>query len=166
MQLFSRSSLVKANLEALAQNWRFERGVTLVLDYPAGFALEVLPMLEPPVVIVTPSLSPYYWQNLIDHGPSALLTEPAAIEAALTKAATGQPGSFPAVPADQRLTPREREVLGLLVKGMSDKEIARELGLEPKTVSHWVLNIRGKMGAENRAQAILIYWGLLPGLTV
>ena len=51
------------------------------------------------------------------------------------------------------LTPREREVLSLLVTGMTNKEIAEELTLSPGTVRLHVSNILSKLMASNRTEA-------------
>jgi DNA-binding NarL/FixJ family response regulator/signal transduction histidine kinase len=56
--------------------------------------------------------------------------------------------------ARERLTPREREVLALLARGLPDKEIAAELRLSVKTANFHVANIIGKLGAQNRADAV------------
>jgi DNA-binding NarL/FixJ family response regulator len=53
------------------------------------------------------------------------------------------------------LTPREREVLGLIASGMSNREIARTLFLSEKTVKFHASNVLQKLGARNRAQAIV-----------
>jgi two-component system, NarL family, response regulator LiaR len=53
------------------------------------------------------------------------------------------------------LTPREREVLGLIGQGMANKLIARELGLSEKTVKAHVSNILAKLGVSDRTQAAL-----------
>jgi DNA-binding NarL/FixJ family response regulator len=53
------------------------------------------------------------------------------------------------------LTPREREVLGLIGRGMANKVIARELGLSEKTVKAHVSNILAKLGVTDRTQAAL-----------
>jgi DNA-binding NarL/FixJ family response regulator len=54
-----------------------------------------------------------------------------------------------------RLTAREVEVLRLLARGLSNKEIARQLVISPKTAGSHVENIYAKTGASNRAQASL-----------
>jgi DNA-binding NarL/FixJ family response regulator len=54
------------------------------------------------------------------------------------------------------LTPREIGVLRLLVRGMSDKEIARELGIAAITVRLHLHNAFQKMGARNRVDAVRI----------
>ena len=52
------------------------------------------------------------------------------------------------------LTPREREVLSLLVQGRSNAEIAEELFISPKTASVHLANIKGKLGASNRVEIV------------
>jgi len=54
------------------------------------------------------------------------------------------------------LTLREKEVLACLMKGASNKEIARELGVQVVTVKLHVRGICRKLGAKNRTQAALI----------
>ena len=53
------------------------------------------------------------------------------------------------------LTAREVEVLALLARGHSNKEIARRLVLAPKTVSNHVEHIYAKLGVSSRATATL-----------
>jgi LuxR family maltose regulon positive regulatory protein len=52
------------------------------------------------------------------------------------------------------LTRREREVLELLGKWLSGKEIAQELVISPRTVKKHTSNIYGKFGVKNRMQAV------------
>jgi len=63
------------------------------------------------------------------------------------------------------LTPREVEVLGLLARGLSNKEIAQRLVISRKTAGTHVEHIYAKTGASNRAQASLFAakHGLLGG---
>lgn len=54
------------------------------------------------------------------------------------------------------LTPREIDVLRLLVRGMADKAIAHELGIAGITVRLHLRNAFRKMGARNRVDAVRI----------
>jgi two-component system, NarL family, nitrate/nitrite response regulator NarL len=58
--------------------------------------------------------------------------------------------------ATQSLSRREREVLQLLAGGLSNKEIARRLGVETVTVAVHLSSIYRKLGAANRTQAARI----------
>lgn len=51
------------------------------------------------------------------------------------------------------LTDREREVLDLLSAGASNSEIARRLGMQPKTARNHVSNVLTKLGVIDRHQA-------------
>jgi two-component system, NarL family, response regulator LiaR len=55
----------------------------------------------------------------------------------------------------ETLTERETDVLRLLTRGYSNKEIAQELGLSQKTIKIHVSNILGKLGVASRTQAAL-----------
>ena len=51
------------------------------------------------------------------------------------------------------LTPRELEVLGLLVEGRSNRQIAEQLFISGKTASVHVTNILAKLGVHSRLEA-------------
>jgi DNA-binding CsgD family transcriptional regulator/pimeloyl-ACP methyl ester carboxylesterase len=53
------------------------------------------------------------------------------------------------------LTPRERQVLELMARGLDNLQIAAHLGLSAKTVRNHVPPIFDKLGVESRAQAIV-----------
>ncbi len=56
----------------------------------------------------------------------------------------------------RRLTRREHDVLAVLTKGWSNKEIARELDLQEVTVKVHLKGVFRKLGAANRTQAVKI----------
>jgi DNA-binding NarL/FixJ family response regulator len=53
------------------------------------------------------------------------------------------------------ISPREREVLGLLLDGMPNKLIARRLGISEKTVKSHLTRVFRAIGVDDRVQAIL-----------
>jgi HD-GYP domain-containing protein (c-di-GMP phosphodiesterase class II)/DNA-binding CsgD family transcriptional regulator len=86
----------------------------------------------------------------------------AAVQAVLTVAGhTGQAGrrAFPA-----GLSDREAQVLTLLARGQSNRQIAGQLGITPKTAGHHVEHLYAKIGVSTRAAAALfaLEHGLLP----
>ncbi|HEV2006973.1 MAG TPA: AAA family ATPase [Candidatus Limnocylindrales bacterium] len=50
------------------------------------------------------------------------------------------------------LTTREREVVGLVAEGMSNREIAEALSVSPKTVERHLTNVLAKVGLRNRTE--------------
>jgi HD-GYP domain-containing protein (c-di-GMP phosphodiesterase class II) len=76
---------------------------------------------------------------------------PEAVHAVL--AAAGQPRRPVRRPAG--LSERECEVLALLARGMATKQVARKLGISPKTCDHHVQSLYAKIGLSTRAGATL-----------
>ena len=64
--------------------------------------------------------------------------------------------------APASLTPRELEVLRLVVGGLSDKQLAARLGISPTTASKHVANLLGKTMTRNRLALTL--WAIEQGL--
>jgi NarL family two-component system response regulator LiaR len=62
----------------------------------------------------------------------------------------------PASPATEPLTPREREVLRLVVEGFANKQIARRLVITEKTVKTHVSSILQKLGVADRTAAAVL----------
>jgi DNA-binding CsgD family transcriptional regulator len=56
------------------------------------------------------------------------------------------------------LTERENEVAGLLLKGLSNKQIARNLHISERTVEYHLTNIYTKLGVRSRTEAISVLW--------
>jgi DNA-binding NarL/FixJ family response regulator len=57
------------------------------------------------------------------------------------------------------LTPRERQVLKLLARGLLYKEIALQLSISPETVRRHCFNIYEKLNVNNRTEALNKYFG-------
>lgn len=89
--------------------------------------------------------------------------DPRAVDAVLT-AAGGTPPKRRTGPAG--LTPREVEVLVLIARGATTRQVARRLGITPKTAGTHVERIYGKTGASTRSTATLfaLQHGLLGSL--
>ncbi|MDX3710040.1 response regulator transcription factor [Streptomyces europaeiscabiei] len=60
----------------------------------------------------------------------------------------------PTAPASQALSAREREVLELVAKGTSNREIARELFISEATVKTHLTHLYGKLAVKDRAAAV------------
>jgi DNA-binding NarL/FixJ family response regulator len=105
----------------------------------------------------------------MDAGASAFVGKDAPSEdvVAAARHAAANPRAFTAqnlseavqrrmhAPAGPRLSPREREVLELLVDGLAISQIARRLYISESTAKTHVANIYEKLGAGNRAQAVM-----------
>ena len=64
-----------------------------------------------------------------------------------------------------QLSEREREVLGLIVAGLTNKEMGRALTVSPRTVETHRSNLFAKLGAESLAQLVRQYGALIDELT-
>jgi len=94
-------------------------------------------------------------QDLVEAIRTAHAGEPVLAReamAALVQAAT----PFPKLGDD--LSEREREVLALLVQGLSNKEIAERLFVSVATVKYHVRVLLSKLGASSRAEAVALAW--------
>lgn len=83
-------------------------------------------------------------------GPS----EPAPASAAASSAGQETYQTLPSFEA-LGLTPRQADVLGLLLQGKPNKEIARRLGLSVETVKDHVQAVLRALGVNSRTQAVL-----------
>ena len=125
-----------------------------------------------PVVLLTMHEGDEYLRGMAEAGADGYVLKQHTGQdlcAAIRAVARGEPGLAPAVAgrllrllrqgeprgrATDALSGREREVLGLLAAGLSSKEVARQLGLSPKTVENHRARMLEKLGAANTAAAI------------
>nr|WP_211659080.1 response regulator transcription factor [Phytoactinopolyspora halophila] len=104
----------------------------------------------------------------LDAGASAFVPKSAPSDdvVAAARHAAARPSSFIAAdlaeamhrklnPSGPQLTRREREVLGLLADGLGVSNIARKLYISESTTKTHVSKLYEKLGAANRAQAIM-----------
>ncbi|MFF4161732.1 response regulator [Streptomyces sp. NPDC001741] len=62
----------------------------------------------------------------------------------------------PTAPGNESLSAREREVLGLVARGTSNREIAAELFISEATVKTHLTHVFAKLGAKDRAAAVAV----------
>jgi DNA-binding NarL/FixJ family response regulator len=83
------------------------------------------------------------------------LISPAITKRLIARFARTAPPRLPDTPLET-LTPREHEVLGLVARGLSNGEIARELVLSEATVKTHVKRLLAKLGLRDRVQAVVL----------
>ena len=88
---------------------------------------------------------------------------PRAAEVVLGRVRRGGFDGPPDAGLIDELSAREREVLRLIARGMENAEIARELGISPRTAKNHVSNILAKLGLPSRIQAAI--YAVRRGLT-
>jgi DNA-binding NarL/FixJ family response regulator len=72
-----------------------------------------------------------------------------------------KPAKAPRRPIDD-LSKREEDILRRVARGMSNREVADDLGIQEKTVKHYMTSILEKLQVRNRVEATLIAhrsWG-------
>ena len=109
----------------------------------------------------------HYVRGLLSAGASGYLLKneaPAVIVAAVQAAAAGRAYFSAAIAAKlatlntsniEQPTARELDVLKQLVRGLTNVEIARELDITERTVRFHMENLFGRLGVENRVEAVM-----------
>lgn len=70
----------------------------------------------------------------------------------LTPADTAAPK--PSLPGGASLTPRQREIVLALSQGLTSKEIARRLGVQPRTVEYHIAHLKQRLDARSRPELV------------
>ena len=149
--------------------------VVLDIRMPGISGLDVLAQLadrsDLPVVMLTGHANVDLCRRAFKGGAMEFLQKPVdddvfldAVQAAVrTHIASRERLAVTQAAADRlaRLSGREHEVLERIVRGMSNKEIAREFDLSPRTVETYRANVFAKLEAESLAQLIRQYATLL-----
>ncbi len=135
--------------------------VSLLLEYDPGMRIIILTSLaedEPVREALEAGAAGYLLKNMaIDDMAEAIRTVHAgkpALSAEATSALIRAKTASKKLGHD--LSPRELEVLALLVEGKSNEEIAGELVISTATARHHVSACLQKLGAANRAQAAVL----------
>ena len=152
-----------------------EPSVVLVdLAMPRRDGVSVIETLRPSMpstrfVVLTSSVDSADVRRAIDAGAAGYVgktASPAELVAAIRAAHVGRrvlsPEATDALVAARQsplpgadLTPRERELLTLMVRGLNNQETAAELGISLPTVKFHVTNVLAKLGVDNRTEAVL-----------
>ncbi|NEP76184.1 MAG: response regulator transcription factor [Okeania sp. SIO2G5] len=91
---------------------------------------------------------------------------PGIFQKVMSHMPTTIPAPTPELPSGVKdLTNRERQVLVLIAKGASNKEIAKTLYISEGTVKNHVTNILGRLDVRDRTQAAILANSVLPFLT-
>jgi DNA-binding CsgD family transcriptional regulator len=110
---------------------------------------------EPHLASVRSQLGERGWGGALAEGRMMSLEEAAAYalseEADQPEAAISQDPSSYAEPMDE-LTPREREVVVLVARGLTNREVSSELSISERTAGNRVAKILKKLGLNSRAQ--------------
>jgi two-component system, NarL family, response regulator LiaR len=127
---------------------------------------------RPAIVVLTSAIGDEHLVRAMRAGATSYLLKTAPAEdviAAIRDAADGTASLSPQLltrltqalrrppPPDplQPLSPREREVIGLIAQGRSNRQIARDLAIGEQTVKTHVRAILAKLGLQDRVQAAI-----------
>jgi two-component system, NarL family, response regulator len=148
-----------------AMSRRSAEVVILDLELPGMSGLDAIPLLSQSAAVLVLSAYGEDLEEAIRAGAKGYLLKGAPldeIERAIAAVARGQSYIDPRLVSrlvtrsPERLSEREREVLRLVAKGHSNKQIAAKLRISERTAKFHVTSILNKLGAENRAQAVAI----------
>ena len=134
-------------------------------DAAARFEGAVLVLSDDPVVAADPALAGVLPATASERQIAAAVSALAEGLVVRTPALREQPGFAAPEPGQRKLlTPREVEVLAAVGQGLSNKAIARRLGISAHTVKYHLEAIYAKLDVGSRAEAVTR--GLRLGVTM
>jgi DNA-binding NarL/FixJ family response regulator len=161
--------------EAVAQAQAFLPDVVLMdlqmpeLDGPAAIATLREQAPEVRVLVLTTFGTDADITRAVDAGATGYLLKDAPREqlfGAIRAAARGESVLSPSVatrvlgrmraPAEEALSPRELEILGAVARGLSNKDIGRQLYVSEATVKTHLLRVFSKLGVDDRTAAVTV----------
>lgn len=165
--------------EALARVDQVRPDVMLLdLNMPVMGGLEILRRLREfhpdlPIVILTMYDDPEYVDEALRSGASGYLLKSVGgeelvrairaaargsgyLQAEITRPVLERFARQSAARLEARLSPREADVARLLAEGLSNRQIARGLGLSEATVKSYLSQLFEKLGASDRAHAVAL----------
>ena len=134
-------------------------------DYEAAGWMKIIeirrenPGLKIIAITAHPNLAPDAWNAGADQVVTKSLRRVELLDLIKTvslRNAASQPEGAPSREHPEQLSRREMEVLKLIDKGLSDKEISKALDIQVNTTKNHVKNIRQKLNAQNRRKACII----------
>jgi DNA-binding CsgD family transcriptional regulator len=98
------------------------------------------------------------WLRAAEASAEAIGFKPLAARARRSLRVAGERTGYrrPGARSDGLLTGREREVLALVERGLTNAEVARRMGLGRPTVARMLSNAMLRLGADSRAQAVVL----------
>jgi DNA-binding NarL/FixJ family response regulator len=139
------------------------------LDGPAAIAALREQVPEVGVLVLTTYGTDADITRAVDAGATGYLLKDAPREqlfAAIRAAARGEAVLSPSVatrvlgrmraPAEEALSPRELEILGAVARGLSNKDIGRQLYVSEATVKTHLLRVFSKLGVDDRTAAVTV----------
>lgn len=160
--------------EAVAVGRKIDPAVAIVdLRLPDGSGLDIVRELrahsaDMGIVVLTMYAGDNQLFDALDAGASAFVPKSAPAEeiVAAARHAASSPRSFTSAeladalkrrtsPQGPQLSPREREVLVLLADGLGVAQISRQLFISESTTKTHISKLYDKLGAGNRAQALM-----------
>lgn len=104
------------------------------------------------ILILSMYDEPEYAQAAIRHGACGLVSKAASTQTLIAAIQTAFRGEH--LPIGQQLSPRERQILAMIVVGESNDQIAAKLSIRPKTVDHHCQRLMEKLDIHTRVGLI------------